>query len=49
MTVEEAREKVCCARGDCRCIACACMAWRWFDPAIKNEGYCGMAGKEGAE
>ena len=32
-----------------RCSANACMAWRWFDTEIKNEGYCGLAGKEGAE
>lgn len=32
-----------------RCKANACMAWRWNDPSIKNEGYCGLAGKEGAE
>lgn len=31
------------------CITNRCMAWRWFDTEIKNEGYCGLAGKEGAE
>ena len=33
----------------CDCKADGCMAWRWNDPSIKNEGYCGLAGKEGAE
>ena len=31
------------------CIACTCMMWRWCDPEVRNEGYCGLAGKEGAE
>lgn len=31
------------------CIADRCMAWRWNDTEIKNKGYCGVAGKEGAE
>lgn len=33
----------------CDCKAGDCMMWRWNDPSIKNEGYCGLAGKEGAE
>ena len=32
-----------------RCQADQCMAWRWNDPEIKNEGYCGLVRKEGAE
>ena len=40
-------------RGETPCNSCCqgstCMAWRWFDTEIKNEGYCGLAGKEGAE
>lgn len=47
MTVKEA-EKLMCPFGN-YCVAYQCMAWRWFDAAIKNEGYCGLAGKEGAE
>ena len=31
------------------CIADRCMMWRWNDPEVKNEGYCGLAGREGAE
>ena len=31
------------------CKADGCMMWRWNDPSIKNEGYCGLAGKECAE
>ena len=31
------------------CIADRCMMWRWFNLANMNEGYCGLAGKEGAE
>ena len=31
------------------CITCNCMAWRWCDTAVRNEGYCGLAGKEEAE
>ena len=49
MTVEEAREKWCCNQDVNKCCADACMAWRWLDTEIKNEGYCGLAGKEGAE
>ena len=54
MTVEEAREKNCCIKDRLSgniyyCVANSCMAWRWNDTAIKNEGYCGLAGKEGAE
>lgn len=50
MTVEEAKNKVCPMiffEGDC--IGPECMAWRWNDTEIKNGGYCGLAGKEGAE
>ena len=50
MTIEEARKKVCPMiffEGDC--IGSECMAWRWFDTEIKTDGYCGLAGKEGAE
>ncbi len=36
-------------QGDALCEADQCMAWRWCDTAVKNEGYCGLAGKEGAE
>ena len=49
MTVEEARKKWCCLHEIEKCITDQCMAWRWFDTTIKNEGYCGLAGKEGAE
>ena len=58
MTVEEAEKLMCPFGGDCitylcpfseDCSAYQCMAQRWFDPKIKNEGYCGLAGKEGAE
>ena len=31
------------------CKANACMSWRWCDPDVKNDGYCGLAGKEGTE
>lgn len=46
--VKEAREKWCCMPEMEKCFADECMAWRWFDQ-FKNDGYCGMAGKEGAE
>ena len=57
MTVDEAKEKICpyamtacfMGAGDALCESSDCMAWRWNDPKIKNEGYCGLAGKEGAE
>ena len=49
MKVEEAKQKWCCSMEVDKCIANECMAWRWFDTAVKNEGYCGLAGKEGAE
>ena len=47
MTIETA-EKLICPFGQ-KCITESCMAWRWFDTEIKNDGYCGVAGKEGAE
>ena len=47
MLVEEAEKLMCPFGGDC--VAYQCMAWRWNDTEIKNEGYCGLAGKEGAE
>ena len=49
MTVEEAKNKWCCAHEIEKCFADECMAWRWFAPAIKQGGYCGLAGKDGAE
>ena len=49
MTIEEAQTKWCCTHEIEKCNTDTCMAWRWFDPKIKNEGYCGLAGKEGAE
>ena len=58
MHVDEAEKLMCPFGGDCvayQCpfgeddIAYLCMPRRWFDPKIKNEGYCGLAGKEGAE
>ena len=35
------------------CIGPACMRWRWrqrlaFDSLDRNDGYCGLAGKDGA-
>ena len=47
MHVDEAEKLMCPFGGDC--VAYQCMAWRWNDTEIKNEGYCGLAGKEGAE
>ena len=49
MTVDEAQTKWCCTHEIEKCNADTCMAWRWLDTEIKNEGYCGLAGKEGAE
>lgn len=49
MTVDEARNKWCCTHELEKCHADTCMAWRWCDTAVRNEGYCGLAGKEGAE
>ena len=49
MTVEEAREKWCCTHEIEKCNANNCMAWRWFDTEIKNDGYCGLVGKEGTD
>ena len=54
MTVDEAESKVCpyamtacfMGAGDALCESSGCMAWRWFDTEVKNEGYCGLAGKE---
>ena len=51
MTVDEAKNKMCCIkdRFDTNiyyCQASGCMAWRCFDTEVKNEGYCGLAGKE---
>ena len=47
MLVDEA-EKLMCPFGN-DCVTYQCMAWRWFDTEIKNEGYCGLAGKEESE
>ena len=50
MTVKEAKTHGCVKDPNNQaCIANQCMAWRWFDPDTKSEGYCGLAGKEGAE
>ena len=57
MTVEKAKEKMCLFNQivhikdakDSLCVADYCMAWRWCDLNTKREGYCGLAGKEGAE
>lgn len=32
-----------------KCSANKCMHWRWFGTSTINEGYCGLAGKDGAE
>ena len=59
MLVDEAEKLMCPFGGDC--VAYQCMAWRWHheDTFIgetyvetlmsKTDGYCGLAGKEGAE
>ena len=47
MLVDEAEKLMCPFGGDC--VVYQCMAWRWFDTEIKNEGYCGLAGKEESE
>jgi len=55
MIIDQARKKLCIfdifapENFDAYCVADKCMAWRWRDPAIKHYGYCGLAGKEGAE
>ena len=49
MLVDEAKEKLCFCDGVFHCHAAECMAWRWFDTEIKNDGYCGLVGKEGSE
>lgn len=30
---------------DCRCLASACMAWRWIESRVGEGGYCGLAGR----
>ena len=47
MTVDEAEKLMCPFGGDC--VAYQCMSWRWCDPAVRNEGYCGLSWKEESE